>query len=150
MSQDQSHTNKIKNILDKYDVEVWAPLPLMSNEILEMLDGEKLLCLKKFYEITNGIEADYFCILPLYDECNPKKTWDSLERANNFLTTKFNVPDADFLRRFLIFAEIGGLCVALLDREDGSIWYEDQTSYHQTDLSFEEFLDGMLSEVFEK
>lgn len=53
--------------------------------------------------------------------------------------------DPDLLRRFLVFADIGS-GFAALDRSDGSIWFQEVgDDLFQTDLSFWEFVETMVT-----
>lgn len=101
---------------------------------------------KSFYEVTNGIRSEIFNVFPTYSNYDIKNTWDSLERVNNPKTTRFLNNDNDLLGRFFIFAEVGGGHCACVDRDDGSIWYEDNEGIHQTDLDLRQFIEASLLE----
>ncbi|UUZ48783.1 SMI1/KNR4 family protein [Massilia sp. B-10] len=102
--------------------------------------------LLELYEVTNGLEYEWFKVLPIHDEKNVKRTWDSLEKANRSDSSRFNVDDG-FLGTYLVFAEIGAGACAAFDRRDGTIWYEDEDELHQTDLDLAGFLEASLKEV---
>ena len=102
--------------------------------------------LDSLYEATNGISYEWFEILPLYDEKSIKKTWDSLQKANSLDASKFDV-DEEFLRTFLIFADIGGGDYAAIDRRDGAIWYAEGDELHRTDLDLAGFLQACFKDV---
>ena len=110
-----------------------------------MMIKSNLSDLYEFYRLSNGIEYENFRILPFYDPNNPKKTWDSLERANDPHTTKFSL-DGDLLNKFFVFAELGASHCAMYDRIDGSIWYEDDEGYHRTTMNLKEFVELSLLE----
>lgn len=111
----------------------------------ELKVGEIPTVLKEFYKISNGIEAESFRILPLYDSLAPKKTWDSIERANNPQTSKFSL-DRNLLSKFFIFCELQANHCVFMDKEDNSIWYEDDKGYHKTDFLFDELLKALIKE----
>ncbi|HEX2835649.1 MAG TPA: SMI1/KNR4 family protein [Thermoanaerobaculia bacterium] len=100
--------------------------------------------LRALYSITNGVVAANVEILPLFDRGELKRTWESLERANDVATSDY-VDDAEFLKRFLIFADLGG-GFAAFDRTDGTIWYSEDDDLHQVDVDLRQFLDLLLKE----
>jgi hypothetical protein len=100
-------------------------------------------------EVTNGLRSDWFHLLPFHSPDDVKDTWDSLNRANDPTTTRFLGRDDELMKRFFIFAEIGGSHCACIDRKDGSIWFEDDEGLHQTDMDLREFVETTLREVAE-
>jgi len=141
-------------VITQQDLQGWEQRSLLlSREPVKKEDIDKLekKCgklpkeLENLYYLTNGAEGENFRILPLFRKDDPKKTWDSLERANDINSTKFRIGE-DLLSRFLVFGEIGGLNCVMYDRHDQSIWYEDEEGYHKTDLSLKEFIEGLVSE----
>lgn len=103
--------------------------------------------LKDFYKITNGFEFDSFRVLPVFDNKSIKSTWDSINRANSADDTKFSL-NKELLNRFVIFAEIGALHCAFMDKNDETIWFEDDEDYNQTDLHLEEFITLALKDSY--
>lgn len=101
------------------------------------------------YGAANGLRSDWFNILPIHSPDDVKNTWDSLNRANDPSTTRFFGGDDDLMKRFFIFAEIGGGCCASCDRNDGTIWYEDDEGIHQAEFDLKEFIGTTLREVAE-
>jgi hypothetical protein len=122
--------------------------PPVAEEVanVEASIGSIPLALKRFYEVTNGLSVDSLYVLPIERAESPKQTWDSLGRANDPRTTRFLEWDSTILKRFLVFADIGGEHCAAFDREDGSIWYEDDSGFHQTDLDLAGFIEASLRE----
>lgn len=116
---------------------------------IEGVVGELPKDLHFFYKVTNGLRYEWFNLLPLEDPTSIKETWDGLKRANNLETTKFFGRNPELLKRFLIFAEISGGHCACVDRQDGSIWFQDAEGIHQTNLTLSEFLETTLREVAE-
>lgn len=104
--------------------------------------------LDAFYKITNGLAAGSFKILPIEDETDKKRTWDSLQRANDVRTTRFLGRSVQMLESFIVFADIGVGRAAAISRSDGSIWYEDDGELRQTDLSLEAFIETSLREAW--
>ena len=100
-----------------------------------------------FYRTANGLQSVWFNILPVFSKESPKSTWDSLSRANNPKTTRFFNGDPELLKRFIVFAEIGGGYCACIERDTGSIWFEDDDGIHETDMSLREFIEVTLAEV---
>jgi hypothetical protein len=123
------------------------PEPLLTQVLtsLNVHDSE----LTDLYRATNGLVLEWFRVLPIEDDQNLKKTWDGLRRANDPSTSPYLNANADLLKRFLVFATLGGGKVAVLDRQDNSIWYEENEELYQTDLDFEGFLETMFREVAE-
>lgn len=94
---------------------------------------------------SNGLVCRSFRLLSVFDPEQPKKSWESLQRANDQETTEALGGDQELLARFLVFADIGG-GVAVWDRVEGSIWFEEARSdqLRQTDLSLREFVETMV------
>lgn len=105
--------------------------------------------LEELYAVTNGLSAGSFKILPLEDTADIKRTWDSVQRANDAQSTKFLARSPELLKRFVVFADIGVGQAAVFDRTDGSIWYEESGELRQTDLSLEAFVESVLREIAE-
>jgi hypothetical protein len=127
-----------KKLIESLNGKILAP---QSTAIIEKAK-EKLNFseeIKDFFMQTNGMYHEQLRVLPLFDKSNPKLTWDSIERANDITTTKFNV-DENLLKDFAVFAELEGLTCAMVSKEDGKIWYEDSEGFHRTKLSLEDFI----------
>ena len=94
---------------------------------------------------TNGLACRSFRLLSVFDRDQPKKSWESLQRANDPKTTEALGGDQELLARFLVFADIGG-GVAVWDRTEGSIWFEEtrDDQLRQTDLSLRDFVETMV------
>jgi len=137
---------QIARLMNHHGVKRLTPLAL--GRIREVSDrlGPVPNDLVEFFSLTNGLVHEWFRVLPLEDATNPKRTWDSIERANDPSTTRFLDGDRDLLERFLVFAEIGGGNCAMIDRTDMSIWYEED-DLHQTDMTLVEFLEVEFREV---
>jgi hypothetical protein len=103
--------------------------------------------LESFLKSTNGLAAGSFKMLPLEDSRDIKRTWDSLQRANDPRSTRFLGRSPQLLERFIVFADIGVGRAAALDRTDGSIWYEEEGELRQTDLTLEGFIDSLVREI---
>lgn len=103
--------------------------------------------LRSLYSFCNGLSSGWFAVLPLFDADRLKATWDSAERANNPSTTRFLARSRDLLARFLVFATIGGNECAVIERTDGSIWFEQGADLHRTDFDLTEFIEACLREV---
>ena len=101
--------------------------------------------LADFFRSSNGLSSEWFKVFPIYDKSDPKRTWDSLEAVNSS-KSRFFGGDLEFMKRFLVFADIGGGRCAAFDRLDGTIWFEED-ELHQTNLSLEEFIETSLREV---
>lgn len=86
-------------------------------------------------------------MLPIYDDADVRRTWDSVQRANDPRLTSFLAQDAELLRRFLVFAGLNAGGCAVIDRADGSLWYEEQDELHQTSLTLPTFIETCLREV---
>ncbi len=138
-----------KNLLKlkrKYGLHFFEPAPQEKIIEFEKKHGKLPEDLKRFYKVTNGFEYENFTIFPLLNKDNLKRTWDSLEKANAPKSTKFKIPAEDFLSKFLIFGSLEGMDMMLYDKEDSSLWYEDQEGYHKTNLTLIKFIEGMISE----
>ena len=101
----------------------------------------------EFYRACNGLESDWFVILPLEDASDMRRTWNSIGRANDVDKTRFLGGDPELLERFLVFASLSGLTCAVVDRQTGSIWFEEDGDLHETDMALEEFIEVTLKEV---
>lgn len=103
--------------------------------------------LQAFYRVTNGLSAGVFKVLPVEDPRDIKRTWDGLQRANDPRLTRFLGRSAQLLSRFIVFADVGVGRAGVFDREDGSIWYEDEDQLRQTNLSLDGFIEATLRGV---
>jgi len=103
--------------------------------------------LHPFYDVTNGITYEWFRIAPIYDTAQRKRTWDSIERLNDPVTSKYLKGEHDFLKKFFIFAELSGPDYAAINRKDDTIWYTQYDSLHETDLDLLNFIKTCLQEV---
>ena len=112
----------------------------------EQIIGELPGDLKELLRITNGVSAHSFKLFPVLDRNDVRSTWESLQRVNDPTTTSYLANDADLLRRFLVFSDIGGGDCAVIDRKDQSIWYEEDGDLHQTDLDVVSFVEASLKE----
>jgi hypothetical protein len=127
------------------DVELLPPAGTAVIAEAEHLLGELPGELKDVLARANGLVCRSFRLLSAFDRDQPKKTWESLQRANDPSTTRALGGDPDLLARFLVFADIGG-GFAAWDRVQGSIWFEeahDEELCH-TDLSLSEFVETMV------
>ncbi len=131
------HAVKLQPPLD--EGEIVRQLSALAAPSGEMLD---------FFRYTNGLEKEWFKVFPLEDKTNVKRTWDSIQRANDHLKSSFLSDHRELFERFLVFASIGGGNCALIDRTDGTLWYQDQ-GLHQTDMSLIDFIEIELKEVSE-
>ena len=141
-------SSKFGALLETYNVRVQTPVPVDEVERQLAQLNANFPDLREFYAFTNGLDKDWFRVFPLEDKSNLKKTWDSLGRANDPAKTRYLREHAELLDSFLVFAEISGGNCALLDRNDKSIWYQDQ-GLHQTDMSLIDFLQAEFLEVSE-
>ena len=88
-------------------------------------------------------------MLPIFDRSDVKRTWDSIQRANDFTKSKHEMETASFFERFCVFAEIGAGDIAVYEKASGSIWIEEKEDLHKTSLSLLEFIERALREVRE-
>lgn len=107
--------------------------------------GELPSELEQLLRVTNGLTCRTFRLYPLFDESNPKKTWDSLQRVNDPANSDALGGDIELHKRFLVFADIGG-GHAMLDRRGRRIWYAEaqDEDISETDLTFREFIETMV------
>ena len=100
--------------------------------------------LRDLYGVSNGLTAESLRVLPIETPDDVKRTWEGLRRANDPTKTRFLGRDLALLRRFLVFAVVAGDVPVVLDREDGSIWYQEGADLEQTSLSLTEFVQQAL------
>ena len=139
----------IDTCVSRYGARTRAPLPEaeVRDRLLELsIDLPQLTAL---YVVTNGLSLDWFVVFPLLDRRDTKHTWEDLSRVNRPGTTRYLGGDAGLLERFLVFSTIGAGAAGVLDRTDGSIWYEEDGELHQTTWSLGEFIENALREVGE-
>jgi hypothetical protein len=105
--------------------------------------------LESLYLESNGLRSEWFAVLPIEVEDDPKRTWDGLCRANKRDTTRFLKWDPELLLRFIVFCEIGGGRCAVISRDDESIWYEEDEGLFKTTLDLHGFVETTLREVAE-
>lgn len=101
--------------------------------------------LEALLKLSNGLVCRSFELFPAFDSANPKKTWNSIQRANDASVTDALGGSEDLLDRFLVFADIGD-GFAVFDRGDGSIWFEEGEAQElvQTDMELAEFIEEMV------
>lgn len=140
-------SEKISELQNVYDFKIIKP---MSQDTVEALITKLGLntAFLEFYLLTNGLAYEWFRVLSIEDPSNIKRTWDSIQKANDLSKSKFEL-DEEFLNRFVVFAEIGAGKCAVFDKTDGSIWYEENDDLQRTDLDLETFLETCLKEVEE-
>lgn len=142
-------TTFVKSMVDQYSINtrrVAAP-ELVKAAAIEL--GFKTLDIFGLYSVTNGLSLDPVEVFPIEDPKDVRNTWRGVRRVNDPSTTSNLGGDQDLLKRFFVFAHIGGGCCAAIDREDGSLWYEEAGEFHQTTLSTAEFIDACLKEASE-
>lgn len=103
--------------------------------------------LKSFLETTNGLLVGPFKLLAVEDVKDIKRTWDSIQRANDPKASRFLARSSQLLERFIVFADVGAGRAAAFDRTDGSIWYEEGSELRQTDLTLEGFIEYLVREA---
>lgn len=125
------------------DVEFFQPASPAVITSAECAVGSLPRELRDVLTQTNGLACRSFRLLSAFDRDQPKKTWESLERANDRETLR--ALGRTLLDRFLVFADIGN-GVAAWDRRDGSIWFEEagDDQLHQIDLTLREFIETMV------
>ena len=138
---------RVRMWTEKFDIQTRPGVKDTSLKLVENVVGPLPLPLRGLLSATNGIEAEIFRVLPIFDEVNPKSTWDSLERANSPNTSRFLDGDEELLAQFIVFADIGGGRCAAFGRDDGAIWFEGVDDLCQTDLELWEFVESSLVEL---
>ncbi len=101
------------------------------------------------YSETNGLSLNDFKLFPLEDPNDVRHTTRGVRRANDPQSSTYLGGDEGLLQRFFVFADFGNGCCAVIDREDGSLWYEEDGDLHQTDLPTAEFIELCLKEASE-
>ena len=101
------------------------------------------------YACTNGISREWFRVLPIEVPHRIKETWDGLRRANNPASTKFLARDAEMFKRFIVFAEIGGLDCAAIERATGAIWCQEGDELFEIAGDLPGFIEQSLLDVTE-
>ena len=114
----------IKKYMINEDNDISLIKPL-SEKIIEEKIANFPNELKKIYRFTNGFSSLILDVLPIFDLNNPKKTWNSIDRANS-LNTPFRVSQTE-LEKFCIFAKVrSSFAQALLFEKGNFIWcYQD-------------------------
>ena len=138
--------NKIDLWQKNYNCKTLPPVPKDVLENLEKQIGYIPKDLKDFYKVTNGLFCENFYILPIEDYQNIKKTWESINRANNQEMTPYLNANPDLLKKFIIFSDIGFLQACAFNRENNSIWFEEDGELYETNLNLGQFIEGMLAE----
>lgn len=145
-------TNWIR-LLDSWrvltSIRTYAPASAASLSLMREHLKDLPAVLEDFYKTTNGLMAGSLKVLPVEDSADMKRTWDSIQRANDPQLTRFLGRSAQLLGRFIVFADIGVGRAGAFDREDGSVWYEEEGQLRHTDLSLDGFLEANLREIAE-
>jgi len=127
------------------DVEFFPPgSPVVIAEAeraLGNLPGE----IKDLLARSNGLVCRSFRLFSAFDSEQPRKTWESLQRANDPSKTQALGGDRELLARFLVFADIGA-GVAVWDRTQRSIWFEEtrDDQLRQTFFTLRDFVETMV------
>jgi hypothetical protein len=125
--------------------------PLAEAEVRGQLGALRVVHadLVDLYRVSNGLSLEWFGVFSLFDALNVKETWESLARVNDARATTYLGGDMALLDRFLVFASVGPGEAAVVDRNDGSIWYEEAGELHQTTWNMQGFVESALREVSE-
>ena len=126
-------------------VELFAPVDSSKLTEFEKIYGKMPSPLKELYLETNGICSDKLVILPFFDNSDTKRTWDSIERANNFEKSRFSV-ESDILRDFLIFGDIGAGYGLMIHKATEKLWYEDIDGWYEIDIPLYDCILNLLLE----
>lgn len=134
---------------DRYGCTIHSPVEAkFLDEAVSQL-GSFPTELFELYKHCNGLNLRWFKVLPIEDKKSIKQTWDGLRRANDPKKTEYLGRSQKLLWRFLVFADLGGRTCAVIDRTDGSIWYQENGKLHQTNLTVLDFIDTTLKEAKE-
>jgi hypothetical protein len=128
-------------------LKIFPPASEASLEDARQLVKDLPIVLEGLYRASNGLSAGAFKLLPIYDPSDVKRTWDSIQRANDARATRFLGRSSQILERFIVFADIGVGRAGAFDRTDGSIWFEDEDQLRQTNLSLDRFIEANLREI---
>lgn len=130
------------------DVDYFPPASSTAIAEAENVVGPLPAELSELLTISNGIACRSFRLYSAFDRTHVKKTWESLQRANDSSKTQALGGDQELLSRFLVIADIGN-GFAVWDRTDSTIWFEEihDENLHQTDLSLREFVELMVQNV---
>jgi hypothetical protein len=139
----------LKKFEAKYRCKILEPVNAKCLDAAQHQLGPLPQDLLNLYVHCNGLRREWLNIFPIEDRCRIKITWDSLQRNNDINKTVYLGRDKELLSRFLVFATIGGGECAVIDRTDGSIWYEEAGNICRTELSLADFIDISLQEVTE-
>lgn len=127
--------------MNQFDVRAWLQAQQTAQPVLQILPGasEAVLLeaeravgplpppLRGLLGVSNGLVCGGIRVYSAYDDRLPKKTWESLQRANTPGKTEALGGSAELLQRFLVFADVGN-CYLAMDRTDGSIWFQEVRS----------------------
>lgn len=136
----------VSSLRDSFQIHARKPLSSeMVIEAFRTLDASS--CgINGLYLACNGFTGEWLNLLPIENPRDVTRTWNGLRLANDPMKSRYLNKHIELLPRFLIFADIGNGCAAAIDRNDGSVWYEEDNELHQTDLSLPDFLVTCLRE----
>jgi hypothetical protein len=125
-------------------------LPPASPAVLaatELAVGPLPAPLRQLLAVSNGLRCGRIRVFSAFDERLPKKTWESVQRANDPEKTRALGRSPELLRRFLVFADVGN-CYLLWDRTDGTVWYDRvrDADIHRTCVGLLDVLAGAIAE----
>lgn len=133
------------------DVSFNKPAPLEEIDNFERENCKIPAELKSLYLFSNGFLTNTLELLSVFDKKNPKKTWDSINRALNSDTGGFAYVHEN-ASHYCMFGRLTPPNYAVAyNKQNGLFSFESEKKIIETTLSLRDFLLVCLnSETFEK
>ena len=140
-------TEYLHQIVHNHNVICWPPPSSEDSRksLLQLAPNNAYETLFEFYKYTNGLNVRWLTIFPCTNV--PPTPAVKLLDANDIYLTSYLGGSEELLEIFVVFADIGDEAVAVIDRRDGTIWYEEDGELVQTDLSLQSFISTCLMEM---
>lgn len=127
------------------------PAPLEEIDSFERVNCKMPAELRSLYLFSNGFVTDTLELLSVFDKKNPKKTWDSVNRAMNSDTKGFAYVHEN-ASNYCMFGRLAPPNYAVAyNKQSGVFSFESEKKIIETTLSLRDFLLVCLnSETFLK
>jgi hypothetical protein len=147
MSSKTDWTHFLDVLVDAHNAILWpaGSERAVLEELTQYNLGDSIHDFVSIYTHTNGFCIRWLTFFACVEE--PGSPTMSLHDVNKHDASPYFDGNPAILDRFFVFADIGNNSAAVLDRADGSIWYESDGELAQTDLTLMDFITTCLRDM---